>query len=143
MEWRNPVQRYLAQTAHKAEEILPIKAIITVTQWGSTARLISSYRPGVPIYAKCTRVHTKRLLALQYGVYPGYVEQSEQPSETIYESLSELLAEGIMNEEDLVLIMGTESKKSYAADRIEIKSIRGLIYEKRKQFDYTKIFTET
>ena len=141
-EWRNPVQRYLAQSAHKAEEILPIKAIITVTQWGSTARLISSYRPGIPIYAKCTKEHTKRLLALQYGIYPSYVEKSEQASKTIYESLSELLSEGLMDEEDLVLIMGTDSKKSYAADRIEIKSIRGLIYEKRKQFDYAKVFTE-
>lgn len=141
-DWRNPVQRYLANTAHKAEEVLPIKAIITVTQWGSTARLISSYRPSVPIYAKCSREHTKRLLALQYGIYPSYVEADDQPSQTIYESLSELLSEGLMSEEDLVLIMGTDSKKSNAADRIEIKSIRGLIYEKRKQFDYTKIFTE-
>jgi pyruvate kinase len=141
-EWRNPVQRYLANTAHKAEEILPIKAIITLTQWGSTARLVSSYRPGIPIYAKCTREHTKRLLALQYGIYPSYVEKSEQPSETIYESLSELLEEGLMMEDDLVLILGTDSKKSLAADRIEIKSIRSLIYEKRNQFDYTKIFTD-
>lgn len=140
-DWNNPVQRYLAQTAHRAEEILPIKAIITVTRWGSTARLISSYRPHVPIYTKCTLPHTKRLLALQYGIYPSYVEKSEQHSRTIYESLSKLLADGVMNEDDLVLTLGTASEKSFGADRIEIKSIRGLIYEKRKQFDYAKIFT--
>lgn len=140
--WRNPVQRFLAQAAHSATEKLPIKAIITMTQWGSTARLVSSYRPTAPIYAKCTREHTKRLLALQYGIYPGYVEKSDQPSRMIYESLSGLLSEGHMTEEDLVLIIGTESKTSYAADLIEIKTIKGLIYEKRKQFDYSKIFTD-
>jgi len=142
-QWRNPVQRYLAEAAHTATEILPIKAIISMTQWGSTARLVSSYRPKVPIYTKCTKEHTKRLLALQYGIYPSHVEENDQPSQMIYESLSMLLSEGIMEEEDLVLIIGTDSKYSYAADLIEIKTLRQLISEKRKQFDYSKIFTDT
>jgi pyruvate kinase len=138
--WMNPVQRFLSQAAHEATERLPIRAIITMTQWGSTARLVSSYRPKVPIYTKCTRSHTKRLLALQYGTYPSYVEDAEQPSRLIYESMEELLEEGEMTEDDLVLIIGTDAKRSYAADLIEIKTIRNLIYEKRRQFDYTDIF---
>lgn len=141
-KWRNPVQQYLAQAAHTATETLPIKAIITMTQWGSTARLLSSYRPNVPIYTKCTKEHTKRLLALQYGVYPSYVEQSDQPNKMIYESISHLLADEYISEDDLVLIIGTDSKRSYAADLIEIKAVRNLISEKRKQFNYAELFAE-
>jgi pyruvate kinase len=140
--WRNPVQSFLAQTAFEADKALPIKAIITMTQWGGTARLISSYRPQVPIYAKCTREHTKRLMALQYGVRPSFVPQAEQSSQLIYESLSELLEYGNVKDEDYVLIVGTGSKSSYAADRIEIKTIHELIQDKRKQFDYASIFKE-
>jgi pyruvate kinase len=140
--WRNPVQRFLSQAAQDAAERLPIKAIVTMTRWGSTARLVSSYRPQVPIYTSCTMVNTKRLLALQYGVYPHFVEESDRSSKLIYESMSELLNEGQLTEEDLVLIIGTDTKWSYEADLIEIKSVHGLIYEKRKQFDYSSIFTE-
>lgn len=138
--WRNPVQRFLSQAAHEATERLPIRAIITMTQWGSTARLVSSYRPKVPIYTKCTRKHTKRIMALQYGIYPSYVEDTKQPSRLIYESVEELLEEGYMSENDLVLIIGTDAKRSYAADLLEIKTIRNLTYEKRRQFNYTDVF---
>jgi pyruvate kinase len=140
--WRNPVQRFLSQGAYEATKKLPIKAIVTMTRWGATARLVSSYRPRVPIYTMCTREQTKRQLALQYGIYPSYVEKREQHSELIYETMSQLLYHGQLEEDDLVLIIGTDTKTSYAADLLEIKTVRSIIYEKRKQFDYAKRFLE-
>jgi NAD-dependent SIR2 family protein deacetylase len=56
--------------------------------------------------------------------------------------MSQLLYHGQLEEEDLVLIIGTDTKTSYAADLLEIKTVRTLIYEKRKQFDYAKRFLE-
>ncbi len=140
--WQNPVQRFLAESAYDAALKLPVKAIVTMTRWGATARLLSSFRPRVPIYTLCTKEHTKRILALQYGVYPSFVQQKDDHSESIYETMSQLLHRRKLQEDDLVLIIGTDTKTSYAADLIEIKTVRSLIYEKRKQFDYSRLFLE-
>ena len=140
--WQNDVQRFLAESAYSATQNLPIKAMVTMTRWGATARLLSSYRSMVPIYTMCTKKHTKRLLALQHGIYPTYVERREEQSELLYETMSRYLHENKFDEEDLVLIIGTDTKTSFAADLLEIKTVRSLIREKRKQFDYSRLFLE-
>ena len=45
-------------------------AIITLTRSGSTSRLLSSYRPPVPIIAVSNMIRTWRQLALAWGVQP-------------------------------------------------------------------------
>lgn len=49
---------------------LKAAAIVTFTLSGSTARLVSRYRPRVPIIAGSTEDSTVRKLALSWGVYP-------------------------------------------------------------------------
>ena len=53
-------------TAHD----LNAKAIIVVTNTGTTARMVSKFRPSVPIIAATTSESTYRKLALSWGVYP-------------------------------------------------------------------------
>jgi pyruvate kinase len=47
---------------------LEARAILTVTQRGVTARMISGYRPGCPIVAVAVDLRTRRQLALNWGV---------------------------------------------------------------------------
>lgn len=47
---------------------LGAKAILTVTQRGVTARMISEFRPGCPIVAVAVDLRTQRQLALSWGV---------------------------------------------------------------------------
>jgi pyruvate kinase len=45
-------------------------AVIVITRSGFAARLVSSYRPPVPIFAICTDARTSRQLAAVWGVKP-------------------------------------------------------------------------
>ncbi len=56
-------------TAHMAEA-LSLKAIAVFTQSGSSARLISKYRPRVPVYAFSPLPSINRRTALYWGVKP-------------------------------------------------------------------------
>ncbi len=45
-------------------------AIVVITRSGFSARLVSSYRPSVPVFAVTTDPHTYRQLAAVWGVSP-------------------------------------------------------------------------
>ena len=64
---------------------LSAAAIICITRSGFSARLVSSYRPPVPIFGVCTDVQTFRQLAAVWGVRPTLSEQGE----VSYEALTE------------------------------------------------------
>ncbi|GMV07939.1 MAG: pyruvate kinase [Gemmatimonadota bacterium] len=50
-------------------------AILCITRSGFTARLVSSYRPPVPVFAVTTDAHTYRQLAAVWGVHPVLADQ--------------------------------------------------------------------
>jgi pyruvate kinase len=60
-------------------------ALIVITRSGFSARLVSSYRPPVPIFAICTDPRTYRQLAAVWGVMPVLAESED----VTYESLTE------------------------------------------------------
>jgi pyruvate kinase len=59
-------------------------AIIVITRSGFSARLVSSYRPAVPVFAVTTELSTYRQLAAVWGVKPVLA----QDVEVSYESLA-------------------------------------------------------
>ena len=63
-----PTQHAIAAAVVQAALLLDAPAIVTFTRTGSSARLVSSYRPPVPIVAVCDQVRTTRQLALVWGV---------------------------------------------------------------------------
>ena len=67
-------------------------ALVTCTQSGSTARLVSKYRPGKQILAPTPLVDTYRRMALYWGVEPIMIEKIENMEE-IYSSTFKCLKE--------------------------------------------------
>lgn len=61
---------------------LPLKAIVTFTRDGSTARLLSEYRPRAPIIAITPRPEVATRLALEWGV-SAHVEVPPEHSEEV------------------------------------------------------------
>jgi pyruvate kinase len=59
-------------------------AIVVITRSGFSARLVSSYRPSVPVFAVTTQLSTYRQLAAVWGVRPVLAEGVE----VTYEALS-------------------------------------------------------
>ncbi|NJD10397.1 MAG: pyruvate kinase [Gemmatimonadetes bacterium] len=63
-----PTQHAIASAVVQAVTQLDAPAVVTFTRTGSSARLVSSYRPPVPIVAVCDQERTARQLALVWGV---------------------------------------------------------------------------
>ncbi len=77
-----PTEHAIAAATVEAVRRLGAPAIVTFTRTGSTTRLVSSYRPGVPIIAVSDDLRTWRQLALVWGVHPVRLE-----AEVSYEAM--------------------------------------------------------
>ncbi|MHC0037384.1 pyruvate kinase [Pseudoneobacillus sp. C159] len=83
---------------------LDVNAIITPTESGHTARMISKYRPKAPIVAVTASETTKRSLSLVWGVYPQMGQQARTTDEMLDIAVDESVNSGLVKHGDLVVI---------------------------------------
>jgi pyruvate kinase len=83
---------------------LKAAAIITATQSGHTAKMISTYRPECPIIAVTPYEGVARKLALNWGVFPIVANKMESTDELIDVSVNIALETGYITKGDLVVI---------------------------------------
>lgn len=83
---------------------LDASAIITATQSGSTARMVSKYRPSSVILATTPLEQVTRRLTLVWGVQPILVQPTSGTDEIIDESVKAGIEAGLVKEGDLVVI---------------------------------------
>ena len=79
-------------------------AIITPTESGHTARMISKYRPKAPIIAVTSNEQVSRRLALVWGVYPQIGPKAETTDDMLQTAIDASLQSGIVSHGDLVVI---------------------------------------
>jgi pyruvate kinase len=98
--------RAIADAAATIARSLPVRAIAVLTQSGSSARLVSSYRPQVPIIALSPSEDTARRTALYWGVTPVVTQVADRLDE-LEKQVQELLRDrGICQRGDLVVFTG-------------------------------------
>ncbi|OAT85541.1 pyruvate kinase [Desulfotomaculum copahuensis] len=83
---------------------LEAAAIITSTESGHTAKMVSKYRPKAPVIAVTTRPVVLRKLALVWGVQPLLVGRSEDTDSMISAAIEVSLAAELISPGDLVVI---------------------------------------
>lgn len=83
---------------------LDAKAIISSTQTGYTARMVSKYRPKAPIIAVTPSEQVMRGLSLTWGVTPVKGEQATSTDEMFDVAVAGGVKTGIVAEGDLVVI---------------------------------------
>ncbi|MFA5384705.1 MAG: pyruvate kinase [Eubacteriales bacterium] len=79
-------------------------AIITSTQTGYTALMISKYRPKAPIIAVTPYKEVLRKMALLWGVQPLLIEPFQNTDQMINSSIKSSLDSGMVRSGDLVVI---------------------------------------
>ncbi|HBI56977.1 MAG TPA: pyruvate kinase, partial [Firmicutes bacterium] len=79
-------------------------AILTSTQSGHTARMVSKYRPGMPIIAVTPSPAVLRKLLLTWGVAPILGRETDDTDEMIYEAITSALGKQLISNGDLVVI---------------------------------------
>lgn len=83
---------------------LNASAIITATQSGHTAKMVSKYRPACNIIAVTPREKVARSLALNWGVVPVKAPDMRNTDELIEKSVAISLNSGYVQKGDLVVI---------------------------------------
>ncbi|WP_353894103.1 pyruvate kinase [Proteinivorax hydrogeniformans] len=83
---------------------LEASAVITATQSGYTAKMVSKYRPECPIVAVTPNRTVLRKLLLTWGVYPVLSNPTESTDDMLYESVASALESGYINNGELVVI---------------------------------------
>jgi pyruvate kinase len=83
---------------------LDVNSIITPTESGHTARMISKYRTKAPIVAVTADEHICRRLALVWGVYPQLGRICSSTDEMLDSAVEESVNSGIVKHGDLVVI---------------------------------------
>jgi pyruvate kinase len=94
----------ICEAAAHAAAVLNAKAIACFTESGSTARLLSKFRPPVPIVACTPDENVARQLKLCWGVRPYLIERSVTTDEMLEYTDASLVKSGDVAPGDIVVV---------------------------------------
>ena len=96
----NAISHATCTTAHD----LDAAAIITLTVSGTTARMISKFRPACPIIACTTSEKVCRQLSMSWGVVPVLFEEKQNSDELFEHAVEKAVETGLVKSGDLVVL---------------------------------------
>jgi len=117
------VARSLARVANTVAEELDCKLIVAFTESGSTARLVSSYRPHAPIAAITYNDETYRRLALWWGVVPLRSNFAPDTDAMIVQGEQILKDRGLVRGGDTILMLAGQTHTAGATNMLRVHSI--------------------
>jgi pyruvate kinase len=122
------VTEAISQAVANSALDLDAKAIITATESGYTARMVSKYRPKAPIIAVTPNEQVKRRLQLVWGVIPVDGVPAKTTDEMFEIALKGALGSGLVQLGDTVVITaGVPVGRSGTTNLIKIHNIGELI----------------
>ncbi len=95
----------ISEAACRAAVETKARAIVAFTQTGSTARLISRFRPATPVIAFTPNELVRHRLCLYWGVIPKIMAPIEHVDEMIQKIDEALLADGTAAKGDVLVIV--------------------------------------
>ncbi|NLY23417.1 MAG: pyruvate kinase [Bacteroidales bacterium] len=140
------VTEFLAKQAVKSSTRLNVKAIVTDSHTGKTARVLAAFRGKSPIYAITTTERLARELALSYGVLAehqhGKGDGNTKESRRAYfvEAIKKLLERGLIEPKDRVAYLGGSFGEVGGTTYLEISEVWRILEAKEKYNlpDYTE-----
>jgi pyruvate kinase len=96
-----------ARAAARLSYLLPLKAVVTFTRDGRTARVLSENRPRAPVVAVTSRAEVASRLALEWGVVPRVEIPPEDLEKTLHIACAVVAREGLCKKGDeFALVVG-------------------------------------
>ena len=83
---------------------LDAKAIVTVTESGRTAYMISRYRPFCPVIACTSNEQTYRQLSLSWGVIPLLIKEKEELNDLFAEAIHAVREAALAGRGDVIVL---------------------------------------
>jgi len=123
----NERSAYLTRTAVEASLNLNAKAIIADSETGRSIRNMAGYRGRKPIFAFCYDKRVVRELALSFGVFAEYIEETKSSYEFVHKALSHCLKNNMLSMDDLVVVIAGNYGSNFGASFIEISPVEKLL----------------
>ena len=101
------------------------KALLAFTLSGGTARLLSKFRPDIPIYAITPDEITYRQLALSWGVTPIHIPGIYTIEEAMEVGINKCLSEQLLQKDDMVVISGGYNDNSSSEGTYRLNKVLG------------------
>ncbi len=121
---------FLAKQAVKAITKLNVRAIITDSYTGRTARNIAAYRGDCPVMPICYIERTMRELALSYGLHPIYQPEKTASHEYLCNGLNRLLKKGWLKEDETIAYIGGVFGMDCGSTFLEINRVDTMLAKK-------------
>ena len=124
-----------AKAAVEASENLDLKVIAAFTESGSTARLLSKYRPAADIVAFTAEPSTYRRMAAYWGVQPQMAERRESTDLMLASAEKHLEKTGICEVgQGVVMVAGTPPNQQASTNLMKLHRIgeRGRASNRRR-----------
>jgi pyruvate kinase len=120
----NDVASAVAQAATEIAKNVGARTIVAFTESGSTARLISKYRPPQRVVAFTPNTTTRRRMALLWGIQPHAFERREYTDDEMAAASDILLAEGVANPgESVVMVAGVPPNIQASTNVVKVHQI--------------------
>ena len=102
-------------------------AIIVITLRGTSARMISKFRPKTPIIAVTPSEKTYMQLALSWGITPVMNDFIENTQELVIDAVAKVVETGFIKNGDLTVITGSTQESSGATNMLEVHIIGDIL----------------
>ncbi len=114
----------MASAATSVAEEIGAQAIVVYTESGTTARLLASHRPRVPILALSPDLRTIRQLRLSWGVYPRHMARVDRLADMLLLGEKVLIdAEKVCQGDRIVVISGTRAANRGGTNMLKIMTV--------------------
>lgn len=123
----NAISHATCTTAHDLEAV----AIVTVTRTGSTARMVSRFRPATDIIAITPVARTYRQLALSWGVIPLTNEFRETSQELFQDAANRVSESGLAKDGDIIVITGSSDRIGEMTNTLQIHVLGNILLRGR------------
>jgi pyruvate kinase len=113
-----------AEASVDTADRLGLDTIVAFTESGTTARLVSKYRPRADVYAFTPVVRTYRQMAIYGGVRPMLIDRVHSTDDMIAAAETELLRRGIVEKGDgLVMVAGVPPNQSASTNLMKLHEV--------------------
>ncbi len=126
----NERSAFLTKTAVEAALKLNARAIIADTSSGNSIRNMAGFRGRKPIFAHCYDRQVVRQLSLSFGVFPEYIDKTNDSRDFVHRAVMSHPNSGALREEDLVVVIAGNFGDRFGASFIEISPVKLLLTEK-------------
>jgi len=107
----------------KSSSKLNVRAIISDSLTGRTARYLAAFRGNATVFAICYSEETMRMLSLSYGVWAVYQQWHHSRRGYYREALHQLIESGMITENDKVAYLSGSFGEGGGTTFLEINDV--------------------